>query len=80
MVSSGEESCSCSFIAFAVEFLRPCEEIPGLFLILMAANVMEGESVVLKEFVGNCYEFKAKVNITFYTDGGVKVGVGEPGT
>ena len=75
MVSSGEESCSCSFIAFAVEFLRPCEEIPGLFLILMAANVVEGDNVVVKEFVGNGEDFKAKVHITFYSDGGVKIGV-----
>ena len=75
MVRSREESCSCSFIAFAVEFLRPCEEIPGLFLILMAANVVEGESVLVKEFVGDCDEFKAKVHVTFYSDGGVKIWV-----
>ena len=75
MVSSGEEGCSCAFIAFAVEFLRPGEEIPGLFLILMAANVVEGESLLVKEVVGDGDEFEAKVRVTFYSDGGVKIWV-----
>ena len=68
MVRSGEEGRRCSFIAFAVESLWPGEKIPGLFLILMAANVVEGESVLVKEVSGNGEEFETKIHVTFYSD------------